>query len=89
LVWSIAKLSSVVSFHEGTSACPMSVCPLIYTSNLVQDPECVDKDLLRRWYVSHCDPYDASLALPEVPADLVAELSRRYVNRLSEWVVVP
>jgi hypothetical protein len=37
----------------------------------------VDKDLLRRWYVSHCDPYDASLALPEVPADLVAELSRR------------
>jgi phosphoribosylaminoimidazole-succinocarboxamide synthase len=56
---------------------------------LVQDPECVDKDLLRRWYVSHCDPYDASLALPEVPADLVAELSRRYGDRLSEWVVVP
>jgi hypothetical protein len=50
---------------------------LICIRYVTQDPECVDKDLLRRWYVSHCDPYDASLALPEVPADLVAELSRR------------
>jgi hypothetical protein len=37
----------------------------------------VDKDVLRRWYVAHCDPYDTALPLPEPPAALIVELSRR------------
>lgn len=37
----------------------------------------MDKDVLRRWYLTHCDPYDTSVGLPEAPVGLVAELSRR------------
>jgi phosphoribosylaminoimidazole-succinocarboxamide synthase len=41
-------------------------------------PESVDKDLLRNWYQSNCDPY-RDTDLPEAPPELVDELSRRYV----------
>ena len=51
---------------------------LLCLSNL-QEPESVDKDILRRWYVTPCDPYDMNLALPEAPPELVNELARRYV----------
>ncbi len=41
------------------------------------EPEYFDKEFLRLWFMQHCDPYrDATL--PEAPADLVEELSRRY-----------
>jgi hypothetical protein len=46
----------------------------------MQEPESVDKDVLRRWYVAQCDPYNTALPLPEPPADLIVELSRRYVT---------
>ncbi len=42
------------------------------------DPENIDKEFLRRWYVAHCDPYKDEI-LPDPPADLINELSRRYI----------
>lgn len=44
-----------------------------------KDPENVDKEFLRLWFRDNCDPYDTSKPLPDAPADLVEELSRRYV----------
>lgn len=41
-------------------------------------PVSIDKDLLRNWYQSNCDPY-RDTDLPEAPRELVDELSRRYV----------
>jgi phosphoribosylaminoimidazole-succinocarboxamide synthase len=41
-----------------------------------EEPDNIDKEFLRRWYIQRCDPYkDAEL--PPAPPDLVAELSRR------------
>ena len=42
-----------------------------------QEPEYFDKEFLRLWFMDHCDPYNDA-TLPEAPADLVEELSRRY-----------
>lgn len=42
------------------------------------EPENIDKEFLRKWYSEHCDPYKDEV-LPEAPADLVNELSRRYI----------
>lgn len=46
---------------------------------LLQEPDNIDKEFLRRWYVQHCDPYQTEDPLPEAPAELVNELSRRYI----------
>ncbi len=43
-----------------------------------EEPENIDKEFLRRWFVSQCDPYRTEI-LPEAPAELVNELSRRYI----------
>lgn len=44
-----------------------------------EEPEYFDKEFLRIWFRDNCDPYkDATL--PEAPAELVAELARRYVE---------
>ena len=42
------------------------------------EPENIDKEFLRKWYTEHCDPYKDEI-LPDAPADLVNELSRRYI----------
>ena len=42
------------------------------------EPENIDKEFLRKWYAGHCDPYKDEV-LPEAPAELINELSRRYV----------
>ncbi|CAN8077299.1 unnamed protein product [Agarophyton chilense] len=44
-----------------------------------KEPENVDKEFLRLWFAENSDPYDKSKKLPDAPADLVDELSRRYV----------
>lgn len=41
-----------------------------------QEPENIDKEFLRRWYVSVCDPYNDEV-LPDAPPELISELSRR------------
>ncbi|KAG2497697.1 hypothetical protein HYH03_004434 [Edaphochlamys debaryana] len=43
-----------------------------------QEPENIDKEFLRLWFRSRCDPYKDAV-LPEAPAELVCELSKRYV----------
>jgi phosphoribosylaminoimidazole-succinocarboxamide synthase len=42
-----------------------------------QEPEYFDKEFLRLWFMDHCDPYNDA-TLPEAPAEMVEELSRRY-----------
>ncbi len=44
-----------------------------------EEPEYFDKEFLRLWFKEHCDPYKDKV-IPEDPADLVAELSRRYIE---------
>ncbi len=44
-----------------------------------EEPEYFDKEFLRLWFKDNCDPYKDEV-LPKAPADLVAELSRRYIE---------
>ena len=43
-----------------------------------QEPQNIDKEFLRLWFVEHCDPYNDE-TLPEAPEELVVELSSRYI----------
>ena len=43
------------------------------------EPENFDKEFLRLWFKENCDPYNDKV-LPEAPAEMIAELSRRYVQ---------
>lgn len=44
-----------------------------------KEPEYFDKEFLRLWFKENCDPYkDAKL--PEAPAEMVEEMSRRYIK---------
>ena len=43
-----------------------------------QEPQNIDKEFLRLWFVDNCDPYNDK-TLPEAPEELVAELSSRYI----------
>jgi phosphoribosylaminoimidazole-succinocarboxamide synthase len=44
-----------------------------------EEPEYFDKEFLRIWFKNNCDPYKDKV-LPSAPIELVAELSRRYVE---------
>lgn len=44
-----------------------------------KEPDNIDKEFLRLWFNSHCDPYHDEV-LPEAPAALIAELSSRYIK---------
>jgi len=43
-----------------------------------REPENIDKEFLRLWFMDNCDPYKDK-ALPPAPSDLVTELSSRYI----------
>ncbi len=47
--------------------------------NAGQDPEFFDKEFLRLWFKENCDPYKDAV-LPKAPPELVAELTRRYIE---------
>jgi len=47
--------------------------------NKGEEPENIDKEFLRLWFVKNCDPYKDKI-LPEAPEDLVIELSSRYIQ---------
>jgi phosphoribosylaminoimidazole-succinocarboxamide synthase len=49
-----------------------------------QEPENIDKEFLRLWFVENCDPYKDK-ELPPAPDDLISELSFRYI-RLYEMI---
>ena len=42
------------------------------------EPQNIDKEFLRLWFVDNCDPYNDD-TLPDAPKDLVTELSSRYI----------
>ncbi|MFH1378266.1 MAG: phosphoribosylaminoimidazolesuccinocarboxamide synthase [Planctomycetota bacterium] len=44
-----------------------------------KEPENIDKEFLRLWFVDHCDPYNDPI-LPDAPDELVIELSARYIQ---------
>jgi phosphoribosylaminoimidazole-succinocarboxamide synthase len=44
-----------------------------------EEPRYFDKEFFRLWFKEHCDPYKDKV-LPEAPAELIAELSRRYIE---------
>jgi phosphoribosylaminoimidazole-succinocarboxamide synthase len=43
------------------------------------EPDNIDKEFLRMWFIAHCDPYTDKV-LPEAPEELVVELSSRYIQ---------
>ena len=43
-----------------------------------QEPQNIDKEFLRLWFVDNCEPYNDK-TLPDAPDELVAELSSRYI----------
>src|SRR3990167_6463709 len=51
-----------------------------------EQPKSFDKEFLRLWFKENCDPYkDAKL--PDAPSELVAELSRRYIQMYEQITV--
>ncbi len=44
-----------------------------------EEPQYFDKEFLRLWFIKNSDPY-GDAKLPDAPADLVQELSRRYIE---------
>lgn len=47
--------------------------------NKNEEPEYFDKEFLRLWFKDNCDPYKDEI-LPKAPPEMVAELSRRYIE---------
>lgn len=43
------------------------------------EPENIDKEFLRLWFMEHCDPYNDAV-LPAAPTELVVELAARYIQ---------
>jgi phosphoribosylaminoimidazole-succinocarboxamide synthase len=43
------------------------------------EPENIDKEFLRLWFIDNCDPYNDKV-LPVAPAELIVELSYRYIQ---------
>ena len=52
------------------------------------EPENFDKEFLRLWFKDNCDPYRDE-KLPEAPAEMVTELSRRYIKICEQITGVP
>jgi phosphoribosylaminoimidazole-succinocarboxamide synthase len=50
-----------------------------------EEPQYFDKEFLRMWFKDHCDPYKDAV-LPEAPPELVAEMSRRYVQMYEQII---
>ena len=53
-----------------------------------EEPENIDKEFLRLWFVDHCDPYHDEI-LPDAPEELVIELSRRYIQLFEKITGTP
>lgn len=43
------------------------------------EPENIDKEFLRLWFIEHCDPYKDE-HLPEAPRELIITLASRYIQ---------
>lgn len=43
------------------------------------EPENIDKEFLRLWFIDHCDPYNDAI-LPKAPEELIVTLASRYIQ---------
>jgi phosphoribosylaminoimidazole-succinocarboxamide synthase len=46
--------------------------------NSGKEPQNIDKEFLRLWFIDNCDPYNDKI-LPPAPEELIVELSQRYI----------
>src|SRR3989344_1487359 len=53
-----------------------------------EEPQYFDKEFLRLWFKDNCDPYKDAV-LPEAPAELVEEMSRRYIQMFEQITGAP
>jgi len=53
-----------------------------------EEPQYFDKEFLRLWFKDNCDPYKDAV-LPEAPAELVEEMSRRYIQMFEQITGTP
>ena len=47
--------------------------------NAGKEPENIDKEFLRLWFIDHCDPYNDKV-LPQAPQELIVTLASRYIQ---------
>ncbi len=73
------KLTLIDEIHTPDSSRYWKADSYLERFNKDEEPEYFDKEFLRLWFKDNCDPYNDPV-LPEAPADLVAELSRRYIE---------
>ncbi len=53
-----------------------------------EEPKSFDKDVLRRWYSTHCDPY-AEGELPTAPEDLIIDVAQAYIEAFEKITGTP
>ena len=51
----------------------------MYLIHVRQEPDRIDKDILRVWYSKNTDPYKDPV-LPPPPTELVITLAQRYID---------
>src|SRR3989344_1946821 len=75
----MGKLTLIDEIHTPDSSRYWKAVSYDERFNEGAEPEYFDKEFLRLWFKDNCDPYKDEV-LPKAPADLVAELSRRYIE---------
>jgi len=73
------KLTLIDEIHTPDSSRYWKAATYDERFNAGEDPEYFDKEFLRLWFKEHCDPYKDEV-LPKAPLELIAELSRRYIE---------
>ena len=51
-----------------------------------KEPEKLDKDLVRDFIKSKCDPYDLSIPLPTVPTHMIESVSKTYTKFVNDFL---
>jgi phosphoribosylaminoimidazole-succinocarboxamide synthase len=73
------KLTLIDEIHTPDSSRYWKAASYEERFNKGEEPEYFDKEFLRLWFKENCDPYNDKI-LPKAPPELVAELSRRYIE---------
>jgi phosphoribosylaminoimidazole-succinocarboxamide synthase len=77
------KLMLIDEIHTPDSSRYWKLASYQERINKGEEPEYFDKEFLRLWFKENCDPYKDPV-LPEAPAEMVTELSRRYIEIYQE-----
>ena len=73
------KLTLIDEIHTPDSARWYKAATYTELFSKNEEQQYFDKEFLRLWFKDHCDPYKDAV-LPLAPPELVAELSRRYIE---------